>query len=104
MQKLAFRGEHVSLNAIHNSVPPLLGTGQLARRTQDGSGAFLVTDFSQGGPTGEQEKGSGLSLAACAGQSRVTRRPRPSREGYPETVFGFDVPTCCGDNRATKRL
>ena len=95
--EVMFRGEHASLNAIHNSVPSLCPASFAEGTLEDGSGAFLVTDFldMSGSTGGTGEKGSGLSLAAKLAKLHTT--PAPIPEGYPEPMFGFDVPTCCGD-------
>lgn len=102
--EIMFRGEHASLNAIHAVVPSLcprsFAHGVL---DQSPATAFLVTDYlhlasrsreetaDDGGPS------SGLSLAAKLGELHTT--PAPAPEGCSAPMFGFPVPTCCGDTR-----
>ncbi len=94
-----FKGEHASLNAIHRSVPSLCPESFADGPLEDSpGGAFLVTDFldmggrARGSPS---ESGSGMSFAAKLAKLHTT--PAPIPEGYSKPVFGFSVPTCCGD-------
>ena len=94
-----FKGEHASLNAIHEAVPSLcprsFAQGPLA---DSPGGAFLVTDFldmSGRKRRNSSETGSGMSLAAKLAKLHTT--PAPIPEGYSKPVFGFPVTTCCGD-------
>lgn len=100
---IMFRGEHVSLNAIHDVVPSLcpqsFGHGVLEKDQQL---AFLVTDYLDLGARATAASGSakglgssGLSLAAKLGKLHTT--PAPIPQGFTTPVFGFPVPTCCGD-------
>ena len=109
--EIMFRGEHASLNAIHAVVPTLcpqsFGHGVLDKDKQSSSSsslptAFLVTDYldlgsrvgvASGGP--KSHGSSGLSLAAKLGKLHTT--PAPIPHGFVTPVFGFPVPTCCGD-------
>lgn len=109
--EVMFRGEHASLNAIHTIVPSLcpqsFGHGVLEKDQQSSLSsshhtAFLVTDYldlgartatASGGVKGHGS--SGLSLAAKLGKLHST--PAPIPEGFATPVFGFPVPTCCGD-------
>ncbi|KAL2036653.1 hypothetical protein N7G274_010603 [Stereocaulon virgatum] len=95
--EVMFRGECASLNAIHNSMPSLCPASFAQGTLEDGSGAFLVTDFLDmtGSTGGTGEKGSGMSLAAKL--AKLHTKPAPIPEGYSEPMFGFHVPTCCGD-------
>ncbi|MCJ1265264.1 1-phosphatidylinositol-3-phosphate 5-kinase [Lobaria immixta] len=107
--EIMFRGEHASLNAIHAVVPSLcpqsFGHGVLEKEQQSSSSphtAFLVTDYLELGaraaPASGGVKGhgsSGLSLAAKLGKLHTTPAPIPN--GFTTPVFGFPVPTCCGD-------
>lgn len=91
--EVMFRGEHASLNAIHNAVPNFCpashGHGQLA----DSPGKyFLATDFLDLGASGTP--GSGQSLAAKLAKLHTT--PAPVPEGFGKPMFGFPVATCCG--------
>ncbi|KAL2158734.1 hypothetical protein VTH06DRAFT_3925 [Thermothelomyces fergusii] len=93
-----FRGEHESLNALHDADPSL----RLAPRSH-AHGAlrsapgrfFLVTDFLDFGSAAPG--GTGLSLAAKL--ARVHTTPAPVPEGFAGPVYGFPVPTCCGATR-----
>lgn len=91
-----FKGEHASLNAIHNSVPSLCPASFAEGTLEDGSGAFLVTDFlDMSRSSGAGEEGSGMSLAAKLAKLHTT--PAPIPEGFGKSLFGFPEPTCCGD-------
>ncbi|KAL6720117.1 hypothetical protein ACLMJK_002038 [Lecanora helva] len=93
-----FQGEHASLNAIHRAVPSFCPQSFAEGSLADSPGAFLVTDFLDlGGRTNanSSEKGSGMSFAAKLAKLHTTSAPIP--EGYSKPVFGFPVPTCCGD-------
>jgi protein-ribulosamine 3-kinase len=90
-----FRGEHASLNAIHSVVatlcPQSLGWGAL-----ESGGFFLVTEFlNLGSRSGNGKKGSGVSLAKKLAELHST--PAPNPDGKEKAMFGFPVPTCCGD-------
>lgn len=91
-----FEGEHASLNAIHNAVPTMcpqsLGWGELEK-----GGYFLVTEFLDLGSRsgGGGKKGSGVSLAKKLAQLHTT--PAPIPQGFEKPMYGFPVPTCCGD-------
>lgn len=92
--EVMFRGEHASLNAIHNAVPNFCpashGHGQLA----DSPGKyFLATDFLDLRASGHQP-GSGQSLASKLAKLHTT--PAPVPEGFDKPMFGFPVATCCG--------
>lgn len=92
--EIMFRGEHASLNAIHNAVPDFCpashGHGQLA----DSPGKyFLATDFLDLRASGHQT-GSGQSLASKLAKLHTT--PAPVPEGFDKPMFGFPVATCCG--------
>ncbi|UNI19786.1 Protein-ribulosamine 3-kinase [Purpureocillium takamizusanense] len=98
--ELMFRGEHTSLNAIHDTVPNFCpksyAHGALSNRS---GGFFLATDFldlgssSAGGSSGD--RGSGLSLAAKLARLHTT--PAPVPDGLDAPMFGFPVRTCCGE-------
>ncbi|KAL8922894.1 MAG: hypothetical protein Q9172_003368 [Xanthocarpia lactea] len=101
-----FRGEHASLNAIHNVVPSLCPASLATGVGEDGN-AFLVTDFLDMSTTTtrtdspkqqQQQAGnqhSGMSLAAKLAKLHTTPAPIPA--GYEQPMFGFPVTTCCGD-------
>ncbi|KAI4258010.1 MAG: hypothetical protein LQ352_001400 [Teloschistes flavicans] len=97
--QVMFRGEHTSLNAIHNVVPSLCPASLYTGVSTDGT-AFLVTDFldmsSSGSSGGDgSEEHSGMSLAAKVAKLHTT--PAPVPEGHAKPVFGFPETTCCGD-------
>ncbi|KAK3387384.1 fructosamine-3-kinase [Podospora didyma] len=82
-----FRGEHASLNAIHDAVPNFCPRSHAHGALQSSAGKFfLVTDFLDLGSSAPG--GSGLSLAAKLAKLHTT--PAPTSK------FGFPVPTCCG--------
>lgn len=91
-----FAGEHASLSAIRAAVPDLCpqshGHGTFASNK---STSFLVTDFLTLRGGRGSGKGSGRSLAQKLAQLHTT--PAPVPEGYEKPMFGFPVPTCCGD-------
>ena len=93
-----FAGEHASLNALH-TIPSLCPQSFAHGELDDGSGSFLVTDFldmsTAQSVTGDEERGSGLSLAQKLGKLHATPAPIPSR--YSKPLFGFPVSTCCGN-------
>ncbi|KAG5917637.1 hypothetical protein E4U42_007170 [Claviceps africana] len=93
-----FIGEHASLNAIHDIVPQLCprSHAQGSLSTQPNT-YFLVTDFLRLDPPSPAEaKGpSGASLAAKLAKLHTT--PAPIPEGHSTPMFGFPVPTCCGE-------
>ena len=95
--EIMFKGEHASLNAIHNSVPSLCPASFAEGTLEGGSGAFLVTDFlDMSGACGAvEEKASGMSLAEKMAKLHTT--PAPIPEGFEKPVFGFPCVTCCGD-------
>ena len=96
--EIMFAGEHASLNALHTI--PSLCPQSFAHGTMDNGGAFLVTDFlDMGGSRSSSavgtEEGSGMSLAQKLAKLHTT--PAPVPEGYERPMFGFPVPTCCGN-------
>ncbi|KAL7932353.1 Ketosamine-3-kinase [Trichoderma chlorosporum] len=91
--KIMFQGEHASLNAIHNAVPNFCPKSYCHGPMQHSNKYFLATDFLNLGYA--ESKGSGVSLAAKLAKLHTT--PAPVPDGFDEPVFGFPVPTCCGD-------
>ncbi|KAJ2895599.1 uncharacterized protein MKZ38_006311 [Zalerion maritima] len=92
--EVMFKGEHASLNAIHNSVPSFC-PASLAHGAFSSSPSnkfFLATDFLT--LSGRGAKGSGQSLAQKLARLHTT--PAPIPEGYDRPMYGFPVPTCCG--------
>ncbi|KAL8726642.1 MAG: hypothetical protein Q9166_006601 [cf. Caloplaca sp. 2 TL-2023] len=108
--EIMFKGEHASLNAIHNAVPSLC-PASLATGVSDDGKAYLVTDFldmsssssfssSRSSSTIQSSTegkvaGSGMSLAAKLAKLHTT--PAPIPEGHSKPMFGFPETTCCGD-------
>ncbi|KAI4105145.1 MAG: hypothetical protein L6R37_002864 [Teloschistes peruensis] len=111
--EVMFRGEHASLNAIHAVVPSLCPASRYTGVSKDDGTAFLVTDFLDtssscsssssssssssggGGGNSEDQKPSGMSLAAKLAKLHTT--PAPTQAGYANPMFGFPETTCCGD-------
>ncbi|KAH6604926.1 hypothetical protein Trco_006633 [Trichoderma cornu-damae] len=91
--KIMFQGEHASLNAIHSAVPHFCPKSYCHGPMQQPGKYFLATDFLGLGYS--DSNGSGLSLAAKLAKLHTT--PAPVPEGFDGPMFGFPVPTCCGD-------
>ncbi|KAK4076506.1 hypothetical protein Trihar35433_3066 [Trichoderma harzianum] len=91
--KIMFQGEHASLNAIHDAVPNLCPKSYCHGPMQNSNKYFLATDFLNLGYSAS--KGSGISFAAKLAKLHTT--PAPIPEGFDRAMFGFPVPTCCGD-------
>lgn len=93
--QVMFRGEHASLNAIHDAVPnfcpPSHAHGPLSLSSGEDK-YFLVTDFLE---LGSSKGSSGESFAAKLARLHTT--PAPVPEGFDRPVFGFPVTTCCGE-------
>lgn len=91
--EVMFRGEHASLNAIHNAVPNFCPASHAHGQLADSPGKyFLATDFLDLGASGPS--GSGQSLASKLAKLHTTPAPLP--EGFDKPMFGFPVTTCCG--------
>ncbi|KAH0532469.1 hypothetical protein TsFJ059_001157 [Trichoderma semiorbis] len=91
--KIMFQGEHASLNAIHDAVPNFCPKSYCHGPMQNSNKYFLATDFLNLGYSAS--KGSGISFAAKLAKLHTT--PAPIPEGFDRAMFGFPVPTCCGD-------
>jgi len=89
-------GEHTSLNAIHATVPSLCPKSYAHGPLSSASGSFLATDFLNLSPA-SSSPGSHLSLAQKLAKLHST--PAPTPQGYEQPMFGFPVPTCCGDTQ-----
>lgn len=92
-QLISSKGEHASLNAIHDAVPNFCPRSYAHGQLSSDSTFFLATDFldlRSSGPAG-----SGMSFAAKLAKLHTT--PAPIPEGYDRPMFGFPVTTCCGD-------
>ncbi|OTB05421.1 hypothetical protein M426DRAFT_10745 [Hypoxylon sp. CI-4A] len=93
--ELMFKGEHASLNAIHNAVPNLCPKSHAHGVFEgDANKFFMVTDFLELGSSAPG--GSGESLAKKLARLHTT--PAPASEGFDKPVFGFPVTTCCGSS------
>ncbi|KAE8449684.1 hypothetical protein EG329_007459 [Mollisiaceae sp. DMI_Dod_QoI] len=90
-----YLGEHMSLNALHSSVPSLCPQSHAHGLLSAGTGSFLATDFLNLSPSSSNKPSSELSLAQKLAQLHST--PAPIPDEYEEPQFGFPVPTCCGD-------
>nr|POE49745.1 ketosamine-3-kinase [Quercus suber] len=94
--EIMFKGEHASLNAIHDVVPTLcprsLGYGRCADTPNR---SFLVTDFLEVSGSSGSRQTAGMSLARKLAKLHTT--PAPTPEGYDRPQFGFPTRTCCGD-------
>ncbi|KAK9798641.1 putative protein-ribulosamine 3-kinase [Seiridium cardinale] len=92
--ELMFKGEHASLNAIHDAVPNFCPKSYAHGAMNDSSGKFfMATDFLELGSSAPG--GSGLSLARKLAKLHTT--PAPIPDGYDKPMFGFPVTTCCGE-------
>ncbi|KPM39127.1 hypothetical protein AK830_g7431 [Neonectria ditissima] len=87
-----FRGEHTSLNAIHDVVPNFCPRSYAHGALAASGRFFLATEFLDLGSSAPG--GSGLSLAVKL--ARLHSTPAPVPDGHAKPVFGFPVPTSCG--------
>lgn len=94
--EVMFRGEHASLNAIHETVPSLCPRS-FAWGKLDSGGFFLATEFLDLGVRGGKSKGGGSGLSLAQKLAKLHTTPAPIPEGYSSPQYGFSVPTCCGD-------
>lgn len=88
-------GEHASLNAIHHAVPNFCPKSHAHGAMNSSGKYFLATDFLD--LHSSSSAGSGLSLAAKLAKLHTTEVPLTA--GYDKPMFGFPVPTCCGETR-----
>jgi protein-ribulosamine 3-kinase len=98
-----FAGEHASLNAIHSVVPSLcpqsFGYGKFSDSAKS-STFFLVTEYLDlSGRSKYSGKGTGRSgsMSLAEKLAKLHTTPAPTPPGHSEPMFGFPVPTCCGD-------
>ncbi|KXJ96893.1 fructosamine-3-kinase [Microdochium bolleyi] len=94
--EVMFKGEHASLNAIHDAVPNLCPRSHAhGVFAADANKFFLVTDFidlhSKSHPGG-----SGESLSRKLGRLHAMPAPSSSYDEDGKPRFGFPVTTCCG--------
>ncbi|KAK0122259.1 hypothetical protein ONS95_010509 [Cadophora gregata] len=90
-----FAGELTSLNTIHSIVPSLCPQSFAHGQLFSSPGAFLATDFLNLSPSSSSKSGSGIPLAHKLAKLHST--PAPIPDGYDKAMFGFPVPTCCGE-------
>ncbi|KKA20485.1 Fructosamine-3-kinase [Rasamsonia emersonii CBS 393.64] len=103
-----FHGEYESLNAIASIVPGFcpraLAWGPLDEddgSSKKGKNFFLVTEFLDLGGGGGRSS-SQSSLAQRLGKLHSTPAPPDPKTG--KRLFGFPVPTYCGDTRQPNRF
>lgn len=88
-------GEHQSLNAIHTAIPSLCPKSY-AHGSLNSGGYFLATDFlNLSRYSSTASTSNSLSLAQKLVQLHA--KAAPILEGNEKPLFGFPVPTCCGD-------
>ncbi|KAI1333946.1 fructosamine-3-kinase [Xylariaceae sp. FL0016] len=93
--ELMFKGEHASLNAIHNAVPSFCPKSHAHGVCHDNPNKFfMATDFLELGSSAPG--GSGQSLAQKLAKLHTT--PAPIPEGHDRPMYGFPVTTCCGSS------
>lgn len=99
MAQTMFRGEHASLNAMHNVVPGLCPRSYGHGLFKDGSSkSFLVTDFLElSGSRGSGGVGVGETMSLAQKMAKLHTTPAPVPEDHDQPMFGFPVTTCCAD-------
>ena len=99
MAQMMFRGEHASLNAMHNVVPSLCPRSYGHGQFKDGSSkSFLVTDFLDlSGSRGSGGAAGGETMSLAQKMARLHTTPAPVPDGHDQPMFGFPVTTCCAD-------
>ena len=95
--EVMFKGEHASLNAIHDVVPSLCPGSLATAMLEDHSGAFLVTEFLDIDLLSSSPKEIDFDMSLAAKLAKLHTTPAPVPEGCTKPVFGFPVTTCCGD-------
>ncbi|KAK7417768.1 hypothetical protein QQZ08_011513 [Neonectria magnoliae] len=93
--EIMFRGEHASLNAIHDVVPNFCPRSHAHGALAASGKFFLATEFLDLGSSAPG--GTGLSLAVKL--ARLHSTPAPIPDGHDKPVFGFPVPTSCGSTQ-----
>ncbi|KAI0479310.1 fructosamine kinase [Xylariaceae sp. FL0804] len=95
--ELMFKGEHASLNAIHDAVPSLCPRSHAHGACRDQPDRFfLATDFLDLGASGPA--GSGQSLAQKLAMLHTTPAPPAPAESGGRPLYGFPTTTCCGSS------
>ncbi|KAH8704201.1 putative fructosamine-3-kinase [Talaromyces proteolyticus] len=99
-----FQGEYASLNAIADSVPGFCPRALAWGPLDEKKGFFLVTEFLDlgGGRSSSGRSGTKSSLAQRLGRLHSTPAPPPPDTDKP--MFGFPVPTYCGDSRQSNNF
>ncbi|KAL4786744.1 Fructosamine kinase-domain-containing protein [Aspergillus varians] len=99
--KEMFQGEYESLNAISAAVPGFcpraIAWGPLEEGSGNGKSYFLATEFLDLRASGR----GGSSLAQRLGKLHFTPAPVDPETG--KRLFGFPVPTFCGDTKQPNR-
>ncbi|KAL5047021.1 hypothetical protein BDW71DRAFT_197086 [Aspergillus fruticulosus] len=99
--KEMFTGEYESLNAISSAVPGFcpraIAWGPLEEAGKPGKSYFLATEFLDLRAAGR----GGPSLAHRLGKLHSTPAPKDAETG--RRLFGFPVPTFCGDTKQPNR-
>ncbi|KAL5335292.1 Fructosamine kinase-domain-containing protein [Aspergillus crustosus] len=96
-----FQGEYESLNAIASAVPGFCPRGVAWGALVKKKSYFLVTEFLDLGG-GRGGKKGGPSLAQRLGKLHTTPAPVDPKSG--KRMFGFPVPTFCGDTKQPNRF
>ena len=98
--EVMFRGEHASLNAIHNVVPNFCPKSHAHGAMSSSGKFFLATDFLDlggGSSSSSSKSGSSSGLSFAQKLAKLHSTPAPIPEGFDKPMFGFPVTTCCGD-------
>ncbi|CAK3781432.1 Hypothetical predicted protein [Lecanosticta acicola] len=94
--EIMFKGEHASLNAIHDVVPTLCPKSFGHGKFEDSNNtSFLVTDYLDLSGRSSSASSKGMALAQKLAKLHTT--PAPIPQGYEKAQFGFPATTCCGD-------
>lgn len=95
--ELMFRGEHASLNAIHNAVPSFCPASHAHGALTSKPGTFfLATDFLDLSASRSTASAKGTNLSLAAKLAKLHTTPAPILEGHSRPMFGFPYSTCCG--------
>lgn len=88
-----FKGEHASLNAIHDAVPEFCPRSLAYGPLKNSNSHFLLTDFIDFNAH-HGEKNATTSFPEKLAKLHSTIAPVPPQ--YTRPMFGFPVTTCCG--------
>ncbi|KAK2787205.1 hypothetical protein FQN52_007294 [Onygenales sp. PD_12] len=96
--RVMVEGEHASLTAIHSIVPTLVpqphGWGTL---TTSPSTHFLVVDYLDSSSSSSSSSSNPTPHSLASKLATLHTTPTPTPPSHPRPVFGFPLPTCCGD-------